>query len=358
MLPDAAPPAQVCPASPDAPASVETARDARLRGDYDSAYCSLNTALNREPTSADAWVELGFLNSASGEADAARSAFLRALELAPDYDDAKLGLAQLAYRSGDRRAARMWIDRVSADRANDPELRSLQRAIDASETPRAIWRLDAFAAYSSLSNDLSPWRETSIAVSRRSSRSSVGLGIERVQRFGLHDTYGEVRFSRQFTHGVWGAAFGGSDDPIFKPKAAIRFEYATPEDRNTRFETALSIARYEAGQVDTFSLRARQQIAAPLQLNALGVLVRDEAGELRGGYGVGATWRASSRLLVDTSWVDAPESSEGVTIDVRTTTLGVTTEFANNLRVRVGIAREEREAFDRTEFAVSLSRTF
>lgn len=358
MLPDAVPPAQVCPASPDAPASVETARDARLRGDYDSAYCALDKALTREPTSADAWVELGFLNSVSGEVDAARAAFLRALELAPDYDDAKLGLAQLAYRSSDLRAARMWIDRISADRANDPELRSLRRALDASETPRAIWRLDAFAAYSSLSNDLSPWRETSIAVSRNSGRSSMSLGVERVQRFGLHDTYGEVRLTRQFAHGVWGAAFGGSSDPVFKPKAAIRFDYATPEDRDTRLETALSIARYEVGQVDTFSLRVRQQVAAPLQLNALGVLVRDEAGELRSGYGVGATWQARSLLLVDTSWVDAPESAEGVTVDVRTTTLGVATEFANNLRVRVAIMREERDAFDRTEFAVSFSRTF
>lgn len=358
MLPDAAPPAQVCPAPPDAPASAEAARAARLAGDYVSAYCALNTTLSREPTDADAWVELGFLNSVAGDADAARTAFLRALDLAPDYDDAKLGLAQLAYRSGDHRAARSWIDRISSERGDDPELRSLRRAINAAGAPRAVWRMDVFAAYSSLSDDLSPWREGSIAFSRRSGRSTIGLGVERVQRFGRHDTYGEVRFSRQFAHGVWGAAFGGSGNAIFKPKAALRFEYATPEDHDTRFETALSIARYEAGEVDTFSLRARRQVTSPLQLNAMGVLVRDETGELRNGYGVGAAWQAHSRLLVDASWVDAPESSEGVTVDVRSTTLGVTTEFANNFRVRVGIMREERDAFDRTELTVSLSRTF
>jgi YaiO family outer membrane protein len=358
MLADALPPAQVCPASPDAPASAEAARAARLSGDYDGAYCALERTLAREPRSADAWVELGFLNAVSGQTDAARDAFLRALEIAPDYDDAKLGLAQLAYRSGDLPAARMWIGRISPERTDDPELRALRRAAGAAGATRTTWRWDAFAAYSSLSNGGAPWREASLAASRRSGRSSVGLGVERVQRFGLHDTYGEVRFNRQFAHGAWGVALGGAGDPNFKPEAAIRFEYATPEFRDTTFETALTMARYPVGRVDTLSLRARRQVAAPLQLNAMGVLVRDETDQLRTGYGLGAAWRAHGRLFVDASWVDAPESSEGITIDVRATTLGVSAEFANAFRVRVGVAREGRSAFDRTELAVSLSRTF
>jgi YaiO family outer membrane protein len=303
-------------------------------------------------------VELGFLNSVVGQADAAREAFLRALEIAPDYDDAKLGLARLAYRSGDLPAARAWINRISARRSDDPELHSLRRAVDAAATPQATWRWDAVAGYSSLSDGLAPWREASIAMSRRSGRSSVGLGVERVQRFGRHDTYGEVRFNRRFSHGAWGVALGGASDPTVKPEAAIRFEYATPEDRAAKFETALTLARYPVGQVDTLSLRARRQIASPLQLNATGVLVRDETDEIRTGYGFGATWQAHRRLLIDASWVDAPESSEGVTIDVRAAILGVTAEFAGDVRVRVSVMREERDAFDRTEFAVSLSRTF
>jgi YaiO family outer membrane protein len=358
MLADSAPPAQVCAIAPDAPASVEEARAARFRGDYDSAHCALDRALAREPGDADAWVELGFLSSVTGETDAARLAFLRALEIAPDYDDAKLGLAHLAYRSGDVPVAQAWINRISAGRSNDRELRSLRRAIDAVGTPQVTWRWDTLAGYSSLSNGLAPWREASIAISRRSGRSSVGLSVERVQRFGLHDTYGEVRFSRQFSQGVWGIAFGGSSDPAFKPEAAIRFAYATPENRDTTFATALTLARYPVGQVDTLSLRATRQVAAPLQLNAVGILVRDETDELRTGYGLGAAWQAHRRLLVDVSWVDAPESSEGVTIDVRATTLGVTAKFADDFRLRVGVMREERDAFDRTEFAVSLSRTF
>jgi len=358
MLPDSVPAAQVCPAAPDAPASVEAARAARLGGDHNSARCTLDRALARDPRSADAWVERGFLFSVTGQPAEAHEAFVRALEIAPNYEDAKLGLAQLAYRSGDLPTARVWLGRVGAERAQDQDFRALRRAIDAAETPQATWRWDAFAAYSELSNGLAPWREASVAVGRRSGRSSAGLAVERVQRFGLNDTYGEARVSRRFAHGVWGAAFGGSGDPVFKPAAAIRIEYATPESRGTSVETALTLARYRAGRVDTFFLRARRQVAGPLQLNALGVLVRDETGDLRPGYGLGGAWQAHRRLLADASWVDAAESSEGVTIDVRAITLGITAAFGDDFRVRIGVMREERDAFDRTEFAVSLLRTF
>lgn len=358
MLSDVAPPAQVCPGSPDAAGGVEAARAARLRGDYVSARCALDGILAREPNSADAWLELGFLHSVSGQTDAARTAFLRALEIAPNYDDAKLGLAQLAYRAGDRPAARAWLDRISAERAGDEEIGALRRAIETAAAPRAAWRWDVFTSYSSLSNGLSPWREASVAVSRRVGRSSIGIGLDWAQRFGLSDTYGELRFNRQFAYGVWGVALGGSDDPTFKPEAAVRLEYATPEGRDTRFESALSVARYQAGQVETVTMRVRRQVAAPLQLNAMGVVVRDEADEVRTGYGLGAAWQANGRLLIDAAWVDAPESSEGVTIDVRAMNLGLTAKFADAFRVRVGVMREERDAFDRTEFAVSLSRTF
>ena len=358
MFSDTTPPAYLCPAPPETPSSVEAARAARLGGHYDSAYCTLARILAHEPRNADAWVELGFLNSISGQTDAACESFRRALEIAPDYDDAKLGLAQLAYRSGDAEAARFWLNRISEARSDDPEFRSLRRAVMAARTPQATWRWDAFAGYSSLSNGLAPWREASIAVTRHSSRSRIGLSLERVQRFNLHDTYGEIRFNRQFSQGAWGVAFGRSIDPNFKPEAAIRFEYATPDNRDATYETALTLARYRAGQVDTLSLRARRQVAAPLQVHALGVLVLDETDTLRAGYGFGAAWQAQSRLLIDASWVHAPESSEGVTVDVRSTTLGVTTELSSDFHVRLGVTREERDASDRSEFALTLSRTF
>jgi YaiO family outer membrane protein len=357
MLADA-PPAQICIVEHEAP-SIEAARAARLRGDYNRASRLLTCVLIDSPQSADAWVELGFVDLASGQGEEARAAFLRALETAPDYDDAKFGLALIDYRAGDPNGARVWLQRMSAERANDPDVLSLHRAVAATaETPRATWRWDAFAAYSSLSNDLAPWREASIAMTRRSGRSSVGLVLERVQRFGLADTFGEIRFSRQFSAGTWGVAAGAARGARFRPAAVARFEYATREGRDTMFDAALTIARYRVGQIDQLALHARRQVAAPLQLSATGILVRDEMRELRSGYGVGAAWSAYGGIVVDASWTDAPESSEGMTIDVRSTSVGLAADIRPNLRVRFGVTREEREAFDRSEFALSITRTF
>lgn len=355
MLADA-PPAQICLVEHEAP-SIEAARAARLRGDYDRASRLLTCVLIEAPQSADAWVELGFVNLASDQGEEARAAFLRALETAPEYDDAKFGLALAAHRAGDAAGARTWLQRISADRANDPDVRSLQRAV-AAEAPRAAWRWDVFAAYSSLSNDLAPWREGSVAVTRRSGRSSAGLTLERVQRFGAADTLGELRFSRQFSAGTWGVALSGASGAHFRPEAAARFEYATREDRDTMFDAALTIARYRVGQVDQLALRARRQVVAPLQLSATGILVRDEMRELRSGYGVGAAWAIHGGIVADASWTDAPESSEGMTIDVRSTSFGLAADIRPNFRVRFGVTREERDAFDRSEFALSFTRTF
>ena len=103
---------------------LEEANAARLAGDLAGARCAIEGVLVSEPLNADAWVQLGFLRSATGEAKEAGAAFQRALGIAPDYDDAKIGLAQLAYRSGDVDGAREWLRRVSQARLQDPEVGS------------------------------------------------------------------------------------------------------------------------------------------------------------------------------------------------------------------------------------------
>lgn len=357
MLSDA-PPAHECVIQAAMPQDIEAARAARLAGDYDHARCALERAIAAEPDSADAFVELGFLNLATGDEDAARQAFERALALAPDYDDAKYGLAQLAFRSDDHRAARSWLERVSAERHNDPDVIALHSAVDHAVRLRATWRWDAFAGYSTLSDGLSPWREASLAVNRRRGRGSLGFALEHAERFDREDTFAELRLSRRYAHGAWGLAIGGADSADFRPEAAVRVEYASPEDDRTSFSAALTLARYGVGQVDTLSVRARRQIAPDVHLDARGILVQDEADDLRTGYGAGAVWRARRWLWLDITFVDAPESSEGVTVDVRSATLGLSAEVSPDTRVRLGVMREDRAVFSRTEIALSVARTF
>ena len=95
-----------------------------------------------------------------------------------------------------------------------------------------------------------------------------------------------------------------------------------------------------------------------MRISAHGVVVRDETGHVRTGYGLGATLRAGERSTLSLGWADAPESSEGVTVDVRAISLGLSTAVSPDLRLRADLLREDRRAFDRTEVSLGLSRSF
>lgn len=339
-------------------AALDEANLARLAGDYVAARCAVERIISSEPQNAAAWVQLGLVHSASGDAARARAAFLSALDIAPDYDDAKLGLARLAYRSGDLEGARAWLQRIDPARLDDPEIAAFRNSLTASRAGGGVWRWDAFAAYSSLSEGLAPWREASWSVSRRESGSSVGAGIEHVERFGRSDVYGEVRLARVIRGRTWGVALGGASRPNFKPEAAVRVEFATREDEDWVFGSSITVARYRVGQIDRYGLRAERSLGGGVRLNAQAIAVRDEADELRTGYGLGSAWRLDNGLELSLAWSDAPESSEGATIDVRALGFGAALDVAPDLRLRVGILQEERDAFNRVELSFAVARTF
>jgi YaiO family outer membrane protein len=356
MSSDLPPPQIVCDADQSA-YSLDQARAARLRGDYACARDAAEHVSAAEPNNADAWLELGLSDSAAGDVAHARAAFLRVLEIAPNYDDAKLGLARLAYRSGEADEARTWLSRISPDRAGDAEVEALQASLRTSPAGGAIWRWDGAGSYSSLSGGLAPWREASVSVSRREEAQSIGASIEYSDRFDRTDVYGEARYARAMQHGTWELAIGGTPDADFRPEAAVRIGFWSAEFDGWAFDGALTVAQYNAGEVDSLSTSAQRSFG-DWRAHGRVIVVRDEIGDVRYGYGVGAAWRRGDWPAIDVAWTDAPESSEGVTVDVRSTAFGLTFELASDLRLRAGGVWEERESFDRAEASFVLTKSF
>ena len=346
----------VVQAEKGAETALAEAREARRTGDYAAAVSTLERLLASEPQNADAWVQLGFAYAAGNDAARARAAYLRALAIAPEYDDAKFGLAQLAHRAGDTAEAQAWFERIGSARSEDADIAALRAVLSAS--PGHAWRWDVFGAFSTLSEDLEPWRETAFSLSRRDGAHTFGASIEQVARFGSSDFYGEVRVGRTVDAATWEVALGGASHPQFKPEAALRLEFATAENRDWTFAASLTLARYNAGEIDRFSARAGRGLGHGVRASAQTIMVRDEFEDLRTGYGVGATWSANDSLEFSVNWSDAPESSEGATIDVRALGAGVALVIAPDLRLRVGALREDRDAFDRVEWSLAATRTF
>jgi YaiO family outer membrane protein len=350
-MPPAEPPAIVIAAP--ASATLAEVEAARRRGDMPAARAAAERLVAAEPDNADAWLTLGFAESAGGDPARARAAFLRVLDIAPDYDDARLGLARLAWRDGDKAEARRWLATVDG-RDDDEEVRALRAAL----REDGLWRWDASASYSALTEDLDPWREASLSGARRIGANTFGAAIEYADRFDITDTYGELRYVRSALRGraAWGVAAGAAPDADFRPEALVRFEATASPDEDWTLDGALTLARYGVGEVSTLRLGAERAIGA-LAASARGIAVRDELQETRTGYALGAAWRFSS-ARASVSWTDAPESSEGVTVDVRSLGIGLAIDLPRDTQLRLGVAREERAAFDRTELTVGASRRF
>lgn len=337
--------------------SVAAAAELRRSGRFAEAALLAQCVLQLYPQDADAWFELGAAKSALDARVEARNALLRALDLAPANDDARLGLAGLAWRDGDLAAASRWLSSVSPQRQQDGEALRLKAELAGADQSADAWRFDAGAARSALSGGLPDWTEARVSLSRRQGASGLGVAIEHARRFDREDTFVELQATREINSVIWSLALGGAPEADFRPELSIR---AGAEHYGKGWYVAgeFAHAEYTAGPVEKLGFRGAKDVGAGLRLQASAVAVRDENGENRFGYGLGAVWQIAPQLAVDAGWSDAPESSDGMTVDVRSTTLGGTLEVSSGLHIRAGVTHEMRSAYDRTEVSIGLARTF
>lgn len=120
-----------------APAHAQTAEElyrqgvqARQAERFVEAAKLLDRALALDPDNTDALVQRGFVHLALDERAAARSVFDKALEAAPDYADARYGLAQIAFRDGRLEDARGIVAPLAAASPDRKDFADLLASID------------------------------------------------------------------------------------------------------------------------------------------------------------------------------------------------------------------------------------
>jgi YaiO family outer membrane protein len=337
--------------------TVLGAAEARRAGRASQAATIAQCIVERDPSDADAWFELGAARSALGLRTLARQAYLRALDLAPANDDARLGLARLAWWEGDRAGARNWLASISATRSPDPEVLELQSALNEAEAPAARWRADLAVLQSQLSRNLPTWTEGHASVFRREGSAGAGLTVEYARRFEREDLYIEGQAIQQVGETTWSIALGGAPDADFRPQASLRIGVERASGA-WQFAAIAARSEYASGPVSRLDLRGVHDFGAVMQLFLQAGVVHDENQQNHFGYGFGATWRLPAGPTLDARWSDGAESSEGFTVGVQAVTVGATFEVSEAVRLRAGLTHEVRDAYDRTEAGLSLSRTF
>lgn len=188
--------ALAAPALAQAGSDYERGVAARLGGRTDQSLELLARAVAAEPSNADAQLQYGLALLAAGRLDEAERAFKTTLELAPNYDDARIVLARVHQRRGERAAALAELDRVGTSNAEAADLRAALMRHTVSE--RAYrWHGHLDGSYSDVRRQ-QDWHDLSLRLANSVSASTrIGAAIEYSRRFGKDDTYGEVRINHR-----------------------------------------------------------------------------------------------------------------------------------------------------------------
>ena len=332
-------------------------RELRLAGRAADAVPHLQAASRASPGDADVWLNLGLALAAAQRFDDADRALAQAARIAPDYADVRLAQARVAFYRGDLTEA----DRRLAALASGAERDLLARQLAEARADRARpWQVDLALARSDLSAaGQEDWLRGSVGLSRRlDGGHTLNVAVEQSRQFGLEDTYLEAGVAGR--HGY--LAVGGTPGADFRPEWQVRGGWAG-EGRalGGGWTASLSVdaswARYRSGEVR--SLQPGLTFGKGdgfLHLRWINTL--DERDDYRTGYSVRGVYAATPDLRFSAGWADAPESSQGVTVDVQAVTAGVAIDLDTSTTVRLDGTHESRRAYDRTELAVAVSRRF
>lgn len=340
----AAPPG--APPAADAETLYRDGVAARHAGDPARAVALLRQAVAAEPDNADARLQLGLALTALGRLDEAEAELRRTLEIAPGYEDARIALARIAQRRGDREAALAALEPVGAENREAIDLRAQLARRDPEE---ARWQLDIDGSYSALDGGRADWTEGAVQLRHRASeRTAVTGTIEAARRFGNSDVYGELRIDQRLSPDATAyVSVGGTPDADFRPRWQIGAGGSVRVRRGPE-ATVLTLdarqARYRAGDIQTVTPGVEQYVAGGrFWLTGRMINIFDENGRHHAGWMARGDALAGRRLRLFAGAADAPDVSEGIVTDTFTLFGGAAIEVRDRTTLRFSIAHEDRD---------------
>ncbi len=340
----------------DPTALYEAAVADRRAGRNEAAVTKLDAVLQMRPDDADARLNRALALLTLDRLDAAEADFEAVLALAPDYVDARMGLALVARRRGDIARARTEAERAVTAAPDRADAAALARSL----RPQPDWRVDVDSSRSRLDLGLPDWTEVRIAAARTvSERWTVSAAGEWTERFDKEDVFFEGRLDRRFAWGGAYASLGGAVKADYRPTVALR---AGTEIRLSPVISGTldaSAANFASGDVTSLQPGLAADLAqGRLRLAARWINVWDETDHHRTGYAVSIGVAAADRLRFRLDYADAPESSEGVTVDVRAISAGVEIGLTDQISLRLGGLHEDRGVYDREAITLGLGWRF
>lgn len=342
-----------------APSDYERAVAARMNGDPQSAALYLRNIVSQQPDNADAQVQLGLSLIALGNFAEAEAAFQATLAIAPNYDDARIGLAIIAERTGRYRAAAEILQAV--DEAN-PEAQAIRRRLKAAGG-QTVWQASVEGNYSTFNGDLPEWKELAFQLRRQSPAGhAVAVRGEYSRRFRKTDVYGEVAVEQVLSSRARGSVtLGATAGPDFRARwqVGVNGSYRLTDGRTA---TVLTLdARHSAfatGSVQSISPGVEQYLGKGW-LTARWIQLFDERGQHRQGYFLRGDLPVTDNVRVFAGTSKAPDTSEGRVVDVRAYLGGLVLDTGSGETISLSVSHENRASgFDRTQIGLGIGTRF
>ena len=84
----------------------------------------------------------------------------------------------------------------------------------------------------------------------------------------------------------------------------------------------------------------------------------DENDQRRTSYALSAQWAVRDHIRLRLDHADAPETSEGVTVDVSANSVGAEIDLTDQISLRLGALHEDRGTYDREAITLGLGWRF
>ncbi|QDM40606.1 YaiO family outer membrane beta-barrel protein [Altererythrobacter sp. TH136] len=321
------------PAAAQQQNAYEAGVAARQAGQPAEARRLLMAWLADHPNDADAMLQLAYADLALGNVDAAEAGFEAVLRQAPDYTDARDGLAA-----------------VSARRA--------------SPAPEARGSVIVEGSLSDLGGGARGWSEVAADIETAiSPRTTIGARAAYYRRFAREDVELVGRISLHPSDDVWLRAFvGGTPNADFRPEVAVGggIDWRVTHGNATVLTLDASYQRFPLQDVITVNPGVVQYLAggkAWLTLRGIGTVADGgplEVGALaRGDFVPASGWRVFAGAS------NGPDTDLGVVTRVKALFGGVEAPLSPRFGVTGSLAREWRDGpLDRTEFRLGLKARF